>query len=44
MSGSGSTVFGLCGTETEARRIAETFTDVPVSCAPFVKQGVQRFA
>jgi len=42
MSGSGSTVFGLCPSESTARAVSQQIADYPVSVLQTVNQGVER--
>lgn len=48
MSGSGSTLFGLCESKSQALRVADAlknlFNDCPVSAAPAMPLGVERLA
>lgn len=44
MSGSGSTLFGICQNEVHAQAVAEAFRDVPTSIVHTVPHGVEQVA
>ena len=44
MSGSGSTLFGICRDRDHAQEIASGFTEVDTSVVASVQRGVQRLS